>query len=82
VEGRRQRAAAKQPSFQASATVISDRVTIVGLFPWAAKNVLVIIGGRNENRADGPTGSICCFAPVLPTEGGRRQEGKGSSALA
>jgi hypothetical protein len=34
----------------------------------------------NENRADGPAGSICCFTPVLPTEGGRRQEGKGSSS--
>ena len=33
--------AAKQPSFQASADVISDRVSIVGLFPRAAKNVLV-----------------------------------------
>ena len=56
--------AAKQPSLQASATVISDRVAIVGLFPRAAaKNVLIIIGGRNENRADGPMGSILLFYP-------------------
>src|ERR1019366_60489 len=49
-------------------------------FPGRPRTCWSVIGGRNENRADGPTGSICCFTPVLPTEGGRRQEGKGSSS--
>jgi len=82
VEGRRQHSGAKQPSFQASADVISDwGFNRRPFFPRAAKNVLMANReAGNENRADGPAGSICCFTPVLPTEGGRRQEGKGSSS--
>jgi hypothetical protein len=50
---------------------------------WGAKNVLMDNReAGSENRADGPTGSICCFTPVLPTEEDGVRKAKVRAALA